>query len=309
MSKLNSMLLLGLLVVFPLFFIGGPAYDAMRSVKAFWNFGHILFFAVATYLALCLVPALARRSLVFQAALILTVCLAVSALIEWLQYRLSREADFFDILNNGIGALIAVVWCSQSTRTISRPLLLGARFILAAILLLQSLPLLSALYDEWQANSEFPLLAGFESRAELSRWSGSAAFSRSDEAQVAGLYSLKVALNTDRYSGLSLDHLPPDWRAYDRLTLALNSVDPEPLKVTVRVHDKTHGKRGHRYNDRFNRSFLLRRGWNTLSIELADIAAAPASRDMDMSAVAGLGIFVVAEQTAKTIFVDDIRLV
>ena len=43
-------LILFLIGLFALFFVGGPGYYAPPYVKAVWNLGHILFFALAPVL-------------------------------------------------------------------------------------------------------------------------------------------------------------------------------------------------------------------------------------------------------------------
>ena len=309
MNKINLLLLICLLVVTPLFFIGGLDFYSGRSLKFIWNFGHIIFFAVATCLALRAMPSFAARTFWFQCIAVICISFVAGLAIELFQYWTSRKPDVEDLVKNMLGALIAVVMFSPSTDTVNKHGLLAARVVLAMIVCFQGYWLSSILYDEWNMRQQFPLLADFESFTEVGRWEGDIPFYRSDEQQASGDYSLKIELDTSRYSGIDMNYLVSDWQGYDSLTLAVNNPHSEPLPVTIRIHDKHHAGNGRLYRDRFNRGFLLQRGWNGLSIDLHDIAGAPESRQMDMSAIVNVSIFVVDQKTVKTIFLDNIRLV
>jgi hypothetical protein len=61
-------------------------------------------------------------------------------------------------------------------------------------------------------------------------------------------------------------------------------------------------------NDRFNKSFLLKKGWNSVRIDLEKVANAPRTRKMDMNDVCGLGIFSVRLSQPRVIYLDNVRL-
>jgi hypothetical protein len=62
-------------------------------------------------------------------------------------------------------------------------------------------------------------------------------------------------------------------------------------------------------SDRFNRSFSLPgKTWTMVSIPLEDVRTAPLSRDLDLSCVQSLGLFVTNPAKPHTLFLDAIYL-
>ncbi len=307
MTLFNRLLLLGLVITFPLFFIGGPDYYSPRSFKEVWNLGHILFFAAAAYLSLKNIKPLAEKSVLVQLLVVFSVSLFLGVLIEVFQYDSSRDSSVLDVYRDMLGAALGVVWFFSVVETIPRKPLLVIRTALFLLFVLQVLPVFVMLYDEWKAKSNFPVLANFESSAELGRWQGNADFYRTDEEVYKG-QSLKVVLGTQQYSGVALKYFPGDWSGYSQLMFEVHNPQQEPLPITVRIHDEAHRYSEQLYSDRYNQRFLLQYGWNHMVIDLADVASAPEGREMDLSAVAGFGFFVIAEKKRHVLFLDDVRL-
>jgi hypothetical protein len=81
------------------------------------------------------------------------------------------------------------------------------------------------------------------------------------------------------------------------------------LEIHVRIHDQLHTKGEQFYSDRFHRKLALHKGWNTINIDLENVASAPVTRRMDLSSVSGLGVFVVEQSVAKRIYLDAVKLV
>jgi len=101
--------------------------------------------------------------------------------------------------------------------------------------------------------------------------------------------ALEVLFKNAEYSGLNLFEPYPDWRGYQTLAIDLTNPGRISIKMTVRVHDSDHNQD---YYDRFNRSFELEPEMRqVIRIPLQDIQNAPKGRELDMSAIAGLGMF------------------
>jgi hypothetical protein len=90
--------------------------------------------------------------------------------------------------------------------------------------------------------------------------------------------------------------------------LEIYNPSPEPIRITCRVHDKRHSLGVQLFDDRFNKSFLLKRGWNSVRIDLGEAAEAPRTRKMDMSSICGVGIFSVRLSEPRVLCLDNVRL-
>lgn len=304
-NRLDWALLILLLLLSPWFFWFGPDHDAQRSYQLGWNLGHIVFFALA---ALWLIRRRRLSALGFyrQGAVVLGVTLLLGGLIEWLQGGLARQSDVADLARNCLGAMLVLAW-RGGAKCIARRWLTAIRAGLLLALAWQFYLPLSALLDEWRSTRHFPLLANFESALEMSRWQqGSARFSRSTRHVSSGQSALQVLLDTGHFSGIMLRYFPRDWRGYQYLSFDLYS--DVALPITVRIHDQLHRAGGQLYRDRFNRRYALTPGWNTISIALDEVAQAPATRRMDLSAVAAVGWFVTDQPAPLRIFLDNVRL-
>ncbi|MEH6912015.1 MAG: carbohydrate binding domain-containing protein [Oceanicoccus sp.] len=308
MSRSTWLPLLVVGVLFPFFFISGPDYYSTRSFRVLWNFGHIFFFAAAGLLLITSVRGLARKPFFSQLFWVGLFALVIGIAIEVVQYAIQREPDVGDVGRNVLGAIVAVVFFSPARYKLHRRLLWLARVLTLLLVAVPVSSLLMTLFDEQNARDTFPILASFETRAELNRWSGSARFSRSDQHTTHGDYSLQVNLGTEQYSGVSLGYFESDWSGFQLLSVAIFNAESSMLPLTLRIHDQQHSRGSQLYQDRFNRSFALKSGWNHLEISLQDIASAPESRTLDLSAIENLGFFVIAEKTRTTIYMDHLYL-
>ena len=181
--------------------------------------------------------------------------------IEIIQSSLGRDLDFGDVYRNCLGSALAVFFLSPSARLESSKIILAVKVLLTLLLIVQLFYPLRALVDEFRAEADFPILADFESTAELTRWSSDVEVSIAHDLAFNGRQSLKAVLGTSQYSGLSLNHFPGDWQAYTHFQLHLYR--EKPLTVTVRINDHEHRLGKQPFDDRFNKSYAFRyAGWN-----------------------------------------------
>ena len=160
----------------------------------------------------------------------------------------------------------------------------------------------------WVAENQFPVLSDFETPFEIDRWAGDAEFVADRSMAFHGKSSLKVQLNTSTYSGVGLKYFLRDWQGYRVIEFSIYNPSSEPLKMICRVHDRQHTRGPELYEDRFNRSYLLTKGWNPIAIDLEEIARAPKNRRMNMSQIQGISIFAVQLPQPRIIHLDYIRL-
>jgi hypothetical protein len=177
------------------------------------------------------------------------------------------------------------------------------------IVIVNLVPLGIALTDEYRSYKDFPLLAGFEREAELSRWAnGRVNLSMVPSPRCQGRYSARITLTTDKYSGVSLQHFPDNWSG--RSALAFNVYNPgQPVILHYRVNDFQHYSNNiQSYDDRYNGRTVLDNGWNEIVIPLADIIEGPARRKLDVTKISGFGMFVMEQTERHVLFLDNVRL-
>lgn len=296
------------LLFFSLFFIDGPGDNAARSFKAFWDLGHIAVFALWSYLLLKNVKVFAGLRFPKQAGLLLVFTLVVGIFIELLQYGFIRTPSAQDVVRDFIGTLMALAFFAPQRAALSKNVLRSFQISTALLVIGALFPFASAITDEYIARKSFPVLSDFESPFEMSRWECRPGCSIVKGVATDRGSSLKVPLATTLYSGVSLRFFPRDWRGYSFFSFNIFNESQEPLKMTCRIHDKWHRARGNKYSDRYNRSFTLSPGWNSIRIPLADIASAPRGRRMDMAEIRSVGFFVNKLKKEMNIYVDDLVL-
>ena len=305
---LQKKFLLGLAVVlFTLFFVEGPGYYAPRSLKAFWNLGHIGFYAILISLVPWQAAVLKNRHWFILLLAVIVFCGITGTFIELAQYGFDRDVDWQDIVRDILGGLLGFLF-SPIKNTLTKSTLLALKIIVLCFLLVQLFPVGFALYDESLARRQFPLLADFETTSELDRWQSGNRIQIVEQPTVHGQKSLRIELGTELYSGISLNHFPGNWSGYQTLEFHIYNPDEKPIHITCRINDYEHRLGDQRYQDRYNRRFTLTSGWNKIIIDIDDIVQAPAQRQLAIHEVNNFGLFVVREPAPRTIYLDYLRL-
>lgn len=293
---------------FSLFFVDGPGDEAARSFKAFWDLGHIIVFALWSYLLLKGVKVLAGLKFLKQAALLLVFAVIMGSLIELLQGRFHRTPSIEDVVRDIIGTLMALAFLAPQRVALSKNVLRSFQISTALLVIGALFPFAGAITDEYIARKSFPLLSNFESPFEMSRWECRPGCSIVKGVAPDGGNSLKVPLATTLYSGVSLRYFPRDWRGFSFLNFNIFNESNEPLKITCKIHDREHRVRGYKYNDRYNKSLTLTPGWNMVTIPLSDVASAPKERKMDLAEIRNVGFFVTRLKKEMNVYMDDLAL-
>ena len=286
--------------------VGGPDYLASRSFKEGWNIGHIILFSLFTLYILKYCQILPGRKLIFKIIFIIFVVGILSILIEFSQFIFKNGTpDLADVRRNFVGAALGFIF---TIRLKNKYILAFLKVSIYLIILFELLPVSLALADEIRVIRKFPVLSDFESRLELSRWSGRASFTSTIDVAFHGNKSLLINFGTTKYSGISLNYLRRDWTEYSFLKFEIYYPENDSLSFTCRIHDGSHTKGNQAYNDRFNHQYVLHYGWNEISIPLNDIENAPKSRKMDMTDIRAIGIFTIRLPESKRIYLDYVRL-
>ncbi|MFE8071961.1 succinyl-CoA synthetase subunit beta [Marinobacteraceae bacterium S3BR75-40.1] len=287
----------------PLFFVGGPDWASGLLFKSAWNLGHILFFGLLTWMV---------RPWRWVAGWrlwlgVTLVVLAAGALIESFQHAFNLDVEWHDMLRNLIGSWLVLAWAprrgvSARSRGVGR----GLRSV-TTLLLLYELALVGMVaFQQWQVAHQLPLVYDFSQEQPADFWHGSV--TASTEHATTGTYSLRIALGTENYSGISLYNLPEDWTGYRYLDLRFFLPDKTALSITLRVNDRRHDRGTGAYSDRFNTRLELHPGSNHIRIPLKAVAEAPANRPMDMDDIRRLGLFTTSLEQPRTLYLQGIEL-
>lgn len=303
--EIFSYSLLALLLL--LFFIDGPGYEAPRSIKAIWNLGHIIFFALLVTLIPWQSRTLQTRHWLLHFLMVVVLCGALGTLVELVQYGVDRDVDLNDVFRDILGGVLGFVF-SPIKKTIANSFLYTLRIATLFFLAIELFPVGFALYDEALAREQFPVLADFETASELDRWQGGASFEIEEQPIIRGQKSLRIDLGTEQYSGIKLKYFPGNWQDYQTLKFNIYNPDKTPLAITCRIHDLQHTRGEQLYNDRFNRRFILTPGWNEVAITIRDIIQSPKTRQLSIQDISAIGLFVVRQPLPRSIYLDYMRL-
>ena len=299
-----------LLLCLPLFFVGGPGFYSPRSSVAFWDLGHVGYFGLLTLWLAAWSP-VQRPGLSGLARLALLTLLPFLAglAVEVLQFFVrGRSAGLGDLGRDLVGIVLALAFFPWPQAERWKQVLRALRVLALALLLLAVWPFLRAMLDEDRARRDFPVLADFETKDELSRWYHANQFRLDDQIVRHGRHSARIQLSTARISGVTLLHFPSDWRGFQWLLFSVYNPLTRPLELHCRLNDAQHRRTRSPYSDRFNTRFMLQPGWNDLRISLDEAAAAPKGRRMNMAQIAGFALFVVQQEKAMALRLDNVRL-
>jgi hypothetical protein len=115
----------------------------------------------------------------------------------------------------------------------------------------------------------------------------------------------RLDLKPGTYPGVAFNELYPDWRGARTLMLTIVSDLDQPLRLTIRVNDAQHDNR---FDDRFNRTLLVRPGVNRIVIPLDDVRRAPDRREMDMRHIRCIILFGYRLAEPTHIYLGPLRL-
>ena len=307
--------------LFLLFFIGGPSYYSSPVFKEFWNIGHIIFFAMTTYI---LIEFIKHQHIGIVITLALAYCFVLGMAIELLQAKIGRNFDLHDVYRDALGGFFAIsVYFNKQLITKKVPQQIPNKttkklkafvmltFALSVILIaLDQVRLYQLIKLDLKIRHNFPIIADFENKHELKQWSGKN-LTISNEYVLTGLYSMKVELSAEtKYSGFTLKHMPSNWSNYQYLLINIYNPNPETLKLSAKITDFEHDINNQAYNNRYNQTIMLAGNqWTKVKIKLADIKNAPKKRKLDLSQMSQLGLFTLGLTENRMIYLDSITLI
>lgn len=152
------------------------------------------------------------------------------------------------------------------------------------------------------------MLFDFESNAVFDEihWKCHVLFSLSDKHIAHGKKSLKMQLFPSPYPGFSPELEHKNWQGYGSLCFNAYNPSQETIKLTLRIDDK---KESLEYGDRYNKSFQILPGNNTLIIALDDLKTSISQRPMNLKRIYRFMVFVSHPDKKQVLHLDYFRLI
>ena len=309
MKLLPKLLLYAVFVTCLIFlFVNGPTWHSPFSYQKAWDLGHILLFFIGGILLLTDFRKYFKDTFLWHLLIVALFTLVLGLLTEMIQVRFHRDPDLGDLVRDLIGGCTAVVFFSPRRHDFSGKLLRSFKFILIAAVLLEAIPLLRALTDEWIARIQFPVLCDFETPFEANRWYSAWELPLEKSIVRHGKKSLQVQLTNAQYSAVSMRFFPSDWSGYAELHFSIFNNQNDKLLLLCRINDRDYYALGQNYDDRYNRRLHLAPGWNDYSIPLSEIIAAPKSRQMDIHKIDLICFYSIELAAPRIIYFDYLHL-
>jgi hypothetical protein len=212
----------------------------------------------------------------------------------------NRSVSAVDVLRDAAGAVLGLALVAfaegrtagAAEKPSARPLLLINACLLSLLLLGWG-----PVYAAWaysQRRAAFPTLVPMGLIADTAFAAGrNAAMTRaslpSQWLRPGDAEALRISFDPGSKPALSIFEPAPDWRDHRRLNVDITNPGPEPLVLTLRIHDQTHNWE---YADRFNRQLVIDpETRTTVEVALTDVETAPAGRRMDMAAIVSVMLF------------------
>lgn len=277
-----------------------------RAGEALTNLLHAPLFAGLTlvFLATCSRLEFSRATAAIAAVV---AALLLGGITEFAQTLVERQAEWLDMAANACGIAAALFWF-ESRRSSRRAARAAGILLALTLLIVPGWRPAEVLLDAAVQPRELPLLATFETNHEMTRWAGyEAKIRRTREYATQGDWSLRVDLEPGQYPSAAMRWPIPDWSAYDCLSFDIAAAaGSPPLDVIVKVQDALHDGD---YKDRFHQTVQLQPGQQQhVEVDLSDVAAAPATRLLDLRRVSLLQFFVVRPGADSKFYLDNIRL-
>ncbi len=293
----------GLIVVSLLFM---PLAAGNLWWREVFNSGHVILFLFISFVLYFRLSAIYRFSnSVIIYLVVLVTCLLLGVAIEMLQGLLQRETSVDDLYRNFFGIISGLGLVSLRRQKIrSNKILMGMFSI--GFLLLGSGSLFQISWHYIQRAQAFPVILEFNAE-----WSNS--FVRFNKTEMepssdkAGdnNHLFRIRFAAARFPGVSVIEPEPDWSAYRKLRFKVASGHNGNIDLILRIHDINHD---HRYQDRFNRKLIIHPGLNEIVISLAQIEKGPLNRDLDLTNIAGLILFLSKVEKSQLLEISNIYL-
>lgn len=258
--------------------VGGPITDPWRAGA--WNLLHLPGFLLLTrsFLSLLGGPSNGSRRLLYSAALAILAALAS----EWMQVRVGRSGSIEDLVLDGFGITLGIVWPVRNHRWSSTRRLVFGVVLLSGIAFAFG-PALLQERAERRAAARLPVIGDFQDKHCLRLWKAQGgAVATADPAKG----TLLVRVRPGSFGGVQ--YLPggQDWSPYGELRLKVSNPGGA-LSLGVRIDDHLSS------TDRvwLSAEAVIEEGGSEIVIPLKSPPAREGRRPIDLSKATRLVLF------------------
>jgi hypothetical protein len=151
------------------------------------------------------------------------------------------------------------------------------------------------------------ILFNFELESELDRfhWKCHTLFSLSNEHATEGTKSLRLEFFPSDYPGLEPRLRTNDWHSYNAFSFDVYNTQNTDVPLAVRIDDSEDDPD---YPDRYNETFYLRPGANTVLVPLDTLITSGTNRKLDLKMICKIAVFMVKPAEKVVLYFDYIRL-
>jgi len=277
------------------------------------NSGHTIFFFFLSFYAY---HGLKKQTNLSNTYLIVVIIVFVGIvfgiLIEAVQQSLQREASIVDLCRDVVGIFAGLcLVASGAAKKVSNQMYRFLSLAMAVALILFAMaPLMQLSMHYIQRNSAFPVVIDLGAN-----WSESfivynhAELLHGDDQGNIGRYGKdklhQVLFGPGRFPGVSIREPVADWSSYRLLKFSVVSNVEGDVVLVLRIHDKQHNQD---YSDRFNQALIVHPGVNDYAFALASISEGPEARELDLSQIAGIILFLSRQSLPAKLSIGDLYL-
>ncbi len=151
------------------------------------------------------------------------------------------------------------------------------------------------------------ILFDFETDEVLDRfhWKCHTLFALSDEHATHGSKSLRLELYPSEYPGLAPMIKDNDWRKYGAFQFDVYNPQDADIRLSVRIDDSEDYPD---YADRYNRTFVVGPGANTIIIPLDSMLTSGSKRPLNLKMIYRLVVFMGQPKDKTVLYFDYLRL-
>ncbi|QGJ69808.1 Hypothetical protein PBC10988_14950 [Planctomycetales bacterium 10988] len=324
MAPSTAILLPGLFLFCLLVALAGmllvPLPEVGRVGGALLDLCHAPASAIATCAVFYFLHSLGIRPWILGAIASGFLVICFTGFAEAVQPLMGRTASLADLIANGVGVAVAMLWIYASQW--NRSSFLGSLIKWSSIgmlslglLMLPSWRPMEILADTHYQQHQLPEIASFEHSFELTRWRGHhSQLSQVPMHATSGDWALEVKLGKGKYPGVKLTEPPEDWSQYQALVFDLvwekgPSMDnSQKVRFELQLQDAEHQRSGYDPEDRYRRVIELQPGPQEIRVELGEVLYSPAGRLFDLSEVRLLSLFALRPFPEGTLYLDSVRL-
>ena len=260
-------------------------------------------FAIAAYAGML------GRGLRHRVSAVVMLSLGLALALEALQSLSGRSAAIGDVVMDMLGVAVFLAVFVPRRRPAWRRLAVAVFIVMCFVVV--SWPAMEG-YRIWAGRHASPILGSFETAKDRLMWRPSSpgdwptARTELDKNWVSeGRSALSVRTQSGAWSGVNYYGYGADWSGYQALHFDIYNPGT-PFSLGIRIDDTV--IKNPTYGQRYNTMLQIRHGWNSVTLTMAQVAAGPAKRRLDLTRIFRLMMFVEPKQPPRHFYLDNVRL-